>query len=178
MKIAHITSLEAAVSILENQTFYAPKLSFDFGISGIPVGQDYREDLGSYLGNLNKQQLEQPREVMLIFKWHGKVVKYESETPNISEPDHNAVGVYPFWKVFLPAGFEPTNLEVLAIEPFEQLVDQEVDLKNEKYFKKLAAKSNKNWLTSQSKKEQKLLDKINRLIEAKPEIAVSTLSRG
>ncbi|TOF62561.1 hypothetical protein CGJ18_24560, partial [Vibrio parahaemolyticus] len=76
------------------------------------------------------------------------------------------------------AGFEPSNLEVLAIEPFEQLVDQEVDLKNEKYFKKMAAKSNKNWLTSQSKKEQKLLDKINRLIKAKPEIAVSTLSRG
>ncbi|GHY17314.1 hypothetical protein VCSRO163_3539 [Vibrio cholerae] len=176
MKIAHITSLKSAVSILESQTFYAPRLVFDFGISGIPVDQEYSEDLNSYLHSLNQLQLEQPREVMLLFKWHGKVAKYENATPKISEPDHNAVGVYPFWKVFLPAGFDATKLEVLAIEPFENLLDQKIDLKKAEYFQELAAEQNKRCFTSQTKKEDELLQKIDKLVKSKPEIIVSVLN--
>ncbi|QJY41256.1 hypothetical protein HND97_16160 [Vibrio cholerae] len=85
---------------MESQNIYAPRLVFDFSISGIPVYQEYSEDLNSYLHSLNQLQLEQPHEVMLLFKWHGKVAKYENATPLISEPDHNAVGVYPFGKYF------------------------------------------------------------------------------
>ncbi|MDX7780959.1 hypothetical protein SJR90_01075 [Aeromonas caviae] len=175
MKIAHITSLKAAISILESQTFYAPKLILDFGISGIPISKEYSDDLGSYLHNLRGQQLEQAREVILLFKWHGKVIEYETATPDISEPEYNAVGVYPFWKVFLPAGFNPAKLEVLAIEPFENLLDKKIEINNEEYFKKLATEQNKGWFTSQKKKELKLLNKINRLIESNPKITVSVL---
>lgn len=172
MIIAHITSLKAAISILKSQRFYAPNLIFDFGISGIPVSEEYRDDLGSYLQSLREQQLESPLEVMLQFKWHGKVIEYENATPHISAPEPNAVGVYPFWKVFLPAGFDPKKLETLSIEPFGNISGKKIDFKNEDFFKQLAAEMDRGWFTPQRKKEHKLVNTINHLIKSKPQIRV------